>query len=50
MNVRRGTHLNNIEHTDSAGCFRCHDGNTISKTGATITIDYFVCQNLVFSD
>jgi predicted CXXCH cytochrome family protein len=49
MNVRWGTHPNNIGHLDSAGCFRCHDGNHISKAGATITNDCSVCHNLVVS-
>ncbi len=50
MNVRWGTHPNNIGHTDSAGCFRCHDGNHTSKTGVTITNDCSVCHNLVVSN
>ncbi len=35
MNLRWGTHPNNIGHNDSPGCFRCHDGNHSSKAGAT---------------
>jgi hypothetical protein len=50
MNVRWGTHPNNIGHTDSAGCFRCHDGSHTSKTGKTITNDCSVCHNLVVSN
>jgi hypothetical protein len=50
MNVRWGTHPNNIGHTDSAGCFRCHDGSHTSKSGVTITNDCSVCHNLVVSD
>jgi hypothetical protein len=50
MNVRWGTHPNNIGHTDSAGCFRCHDGNHTSKSGVTITNDCSVCHNLVVSN
>jgi hypothetical protein len=49
MNVRWGTHPNNIGHTDTAGCFRCHDGNHTSKSGVTITNDCSVCHNLVVS-
>jgi hypothetical protein len=49
MNVRWGSHPNNIGHTDTAGCFRCHDGNHTSKAGATITNDCTVCHNLVVS-
>jgi len=50
MNVRWGTHPNNIGHTDSVGCFRCHDGNHTSKSGVTITNDCSVCHNLVVSN
>lgn len=50
MNVRWGTHPNNISHTDSAGCFRCHDGSYTSKSGVTITNDCSVCHNFVVSN
>jgi predicted CXXCH cytochrome family protein len=50
MHVRWGTHPNNIGHTDSAGCFRCHDGGHTSKAGVTITNDCSVCHNLVVSN
>jgi len=50
MNVRWGTHPNNIGHTDSAGCFRCHDGSHTSQSGATITNDCSVCHNLAVSN
>jgi hypothetical protein len=50
MNVRWGTHPNNIGHTDSAGCFRCHDGSHTSKAGVTITNDCSVCHNLLVSN
>ena len=49
MSVRWGTHPNNIGHTDSAGCFRCHDGSHTSKAGVTITNDCAACHNLVVS-
>jgi hypothetical protein len=50
MNVGWGAHPNNIGHTDSAGCFRCHDGGHTSKAGKTITNDCSVCHNLVVSN
>jgi NapC/NirT cytochrome c family, N-terminal region len=50
MNVRWGAHPNNIGHTDSLGCFRCHDGSHTSKAGATITNDCSICHNLVVSN
>jgi mono/diheme cytochrome c family protein len=28
------THPNNLEHKDSPGCFRCHDGKHLTKEGA----------------
>jgi hypothetical protein len=49
MNVRWGTHPNNIGHNDSPGCFRCHDGNHNAKGGASITNDCSACHNLVVS-
>jgi len=50
MNVKWGTHPNNIGHNNSPGCFRCHDGNHSSKSGATITNDCSACHNLLVSD
>jgi nitrate/TMAO reductase-like tetraheme cytochrome c subunit len=52
MNVRWGTHPNNIGHNDSPGCFRCHDGNhtstpTAKAAATTITNDCSTCHNLV---
>jgi hypothetical protein len=50
MNVRWGSHPNNIGHTNSLGCFRCHDGNHVAKSGKTITNDCSVCHSLLVSD
>jgi nitrate/TMAO reductase-like tetraheme cytochrome c subunit len=50
MKVSWGTHPNNIGHSDSPGCFRCHDGDHSAKGGASITNDCAVCHNLVVSD
>ncbi len=50
MNVRWGTHPNNIGHTDSAGCFRRHDGNHTSNAGKTSTNDCSICPHLVVSN
>jgi hypothetical protein len=47
MNVGWRMHLNNIGHTDSLGCFRCHDGNHIEKNTPSITNHCSVCHNLV---
>jgi nitrate/TMAO reductase-like tetraheme cytochrome c subunit len=50
MNVRWGTHPNNIGHNDSPGCFRCHDGSHTSKAAVTITNDCSLCHNLLVMD
>jgi len=45
MKITWGTYLNNIGHTDSAGCFRCHDEQHVSSGGKTITQDCTACHN-----
>jgi len=50
MNVRWGTHPNNIGHNDSPGCFRCHDGSHTTKSGTAITNDCSACHNLLVTD
>jgi hypothetical protein len=50
MKLTWGTHPNNLGHTDSLGCFRCHDGNHTSKSGKTITNDCDACHTLVAVD
>jgi len=50
MKVRWGTHPNNIGHTDSPGCFRCHDGSHNTKGGVSITNDCSACHNLAVTD
>jgi len=47
MNVTWGAHPNNIGHSDSPGCFRCHDGSHASSDGQTITNDCTGCHNLM---
>jgi nitrate/TMAO reductase-like tetraheme cytochrome c subunit len=42
------THTNNIGHLYSAGCFRCHDGEHVSKTGKVITNNCNVCHTTIF--
>jgi len=39
MKVTWGTYVNNIGHTNSPGCFRCHDGSHTSASGETIPND-----------
>jgi len=47
MNVTWGTYPNNLGHTNSPGCFRCHDGNHRSKQGGVITQDCNACHTLL---
>jgi nitrate/TMAO reductase-like tetraheme cytochrome c subunit len=47
MRVSWGAHPNNIGHTDSLGCFRCHDGSHVSADGQMITNDCSACHNLL---
>ncbi len=44
MKVGFGSYPNNIGHIDSAGCFRCHDGEHTSKDGAKIAQDCETCH------
>ncbi len=46
MNVTWGTHPNNIGHTDSPGCFRCHDDNHRTKDGQVIRQDCDLCHTI----
>jgi nitrate/TMAO reductase-like tetraheme cytochrome c subunit len=44
MNVTWGTYANNLGHTNSPGCFRCHDGSHVSADGKTIPNDCETCH------
>lgn len=45
LKVTWGTYPNNLGHTDSPGCFRCHDGShSTSDQKATITQDCSTCH------
>jgi hypothetical protein len=48
MKTNWQTHPNNIGHLYFAGCFRCHDGNHVSKTGKVITNDCNVCHTTIY--
>jgi hypothetical protein len=50
MKITWGTYLNNIGHTDSDGCFRCHDGSHNSADNKSITQDCGACHNLLAAD
>jgi hypothetical protein len=47
MNVDWKTHPNNIGHLSSLGCFRCHDGDHVSKDGKVISKDCNICHSFV---
>ncbi len=47
MKMTWGVHPNNLGHTDSPGCFRCHDGSHVSSDGRAITNDCSACHNLL---
>jgi len=44
MNITWNTYPNNIGHTASPGCFRCHDDQHKTKTGESITQDCSACH------
>lgn len=45
LKVTWGTYPNNLGHTDSPGCFRCHDGSHTAADQKTITQDCNACHN-----
>ncbi len=47
MKVNWKTHPNNIGHMYYPGCFRCHDGNHVSKDGRVISKDCNSCHTLL---
>ena len=46
MNVAWGTYPTQLGHTDSNGCFRCHDELHKSKDGRVISQDCEMCHKL----
>jgi hypothetical protein len=42
------THPNNIGHLYFNGCFRCHDGDHVSKDGKVITNNCNVCHTMIY--
>jgi hypothetical protein len=47
LKVTWGTYVNNLGHTDSPGCFRCHDEAHTSADQKTITQDCGACHEIV---
>lgn len=50
MRVKWGSYLNNIGHTDSDGCFRCHDERGSQPEGKTVTQDCETCHKILAQD
>jgi nitrate/TMAO reductase-like tetraheme cytochrome c subunit len=50
LKVTWGTYPNNLGHTDSPGCFRCHDGSHAAATAQTITQDCNACHEPLAMD
>ena len=44
LKVTWGTYSNNLGHTDTPGCFRCHDEGHVTKDMKTITQDCNACH------
>jgi mono/diheme cytochrome c family protein len=40
------THPNNIGHSDSAGCFRCHSGRHLNAEGESIRLECNLCHSI----
>jgi hypothetical protein len=50
MKITWGTYPNNLGHMDFPGCFRCHDGDHVSKDGRSIPNDCNTCHDLLAVD
>jgi hypothetical protein len=50
LKVGWGTYPNNLGHTDSPGCFRCHDGDHATRAKETITQDCDSCHHALAVD
>ena len=50
LKVGWGTYPNNLGHTESPGCFRCHDSSHTAADGKSITQDCNACHELLATD
>src|SRR5262249_17599300 len=50
MNMTWGVHPNHLGHSDSPGCFRCHDGSHVSADGKIIPNDCDTCHSVLAMD
>jgi branched-subunit amino acid transport protein len=48
MKTNWQTHPNNIGHLYFSGCFRCHDGEHVSKDGKVIRNDCNICHTVIY--
>jgi hypothetical protein len=46
MKVTWGVYRDNIGHTTSDGCFRCHSGTLVARDGTSISSDCSYCHEL----
>lgn len=46
MKVTFGVYRDNLGHTTSDGCFRCHSGTLVAKDGTSISSDCSYCHDL----
>ncbi len=46
MKVTWGVYRDNLGHTTSDGCFRCHDGSHVTREGKAIEADCSYCHEL----
>jgi nitrate/TMAO reductase-like tetraheme cytochrome c subunit len=47
MNIGWGTYPSHLGHTNSPGCFRCHDGEHVDPAGAAISQDCETCHTVL---
>ena len=47
MKVTWGVYRDNLGHTTSDGCFRCHDDSHKAKNGTTISADCEYCHKQI---
>ena len=45
MKVTWGVYRDNLGHTTSDGCFRCHDGSHVTRAGKAIDADCSYCHD-----
>jgi nitrate/TMAO reductase-like tetraheme cytochrome c subunit len=46
MNLTWNAYLDNSQHIDSPGCFRCHDNSYVSRQGEVITQSCSLCHSV----